>query len=76
MLLASISPAEIRIFLLSHAAKRFEADAEDMRSFALKREALRASLLNRDEADAYLRAIVKMAGDRNLAMPWPLNGEI
>lgn len=57
-------------FLLSHAAQRFEEDAEDMRSYAMKHEALRRSLQNRDEKDAYLRAIIRMVGHRNLCMPY------
>ena len=70
MLLEITSAKEIRDFLLAHAAKRFEEDAEDMQSYALKHEAIRRTLQNSNEEDAYMRAIIRMVGERNAWMPW------
>jgi GTP-binding protein EngB required for normal cell division len=64
MLMDAGSSAEIQKFLIAHAVQRFEEDAEDMRSFALKGEALRRALQNRNEEDAYKRAIIRMVGGR------------
>lgn len=61
---------ENREFLLFHAIQRFEEDAEDMRSFAMKHEAIRRGLQNRDEKDAYQRTVVRTVGDRTVCMPW------
>jgi len=63
-------------FLLAHAAQRFEEDAEDMRSYAMKREAIRRALQNLNEEDAYLRAIIRIVGGRSVCMPWAEDGEI
>jgi GTPase Era involved in 16S rRNA processing len=52
-------------FVLNEASRRFEQMAEDMQSFSLKTEALRRSLRNQDEEDAYLRAITHLAGTKN-----------
>jgi GTP-binding protein EngB required for normal cell division len=76
MLMDIVSTTENRKFLLSHAAQRFEEEAEDMRSYALKEEALRRELENRNEKDAYHRTIIRIAGGRNLSLPWPEDGEI
>jgi hypothetical protein len=54
----------------------FDEDAEDMKSYAMKREALRRKLQNRDEEDAYRRAIIRIVGGRNVCIPWPEDGEI
>ena len=76
-LLLSAAPNESSAdFLLSHAAGRFEEASEDMSSFAMKHEALRRSLHNTDEEDAYLRAIIHLAGGRNVCIPWQEEGEI
>jgi predicted GTPase len=65
-----------REFLLSHAVQRFEEDAEDMRSYAMKHEAIRRALQNRNEKDAYLRAIIRIVGGQSVCMPWAGDGEI
>ena len=76
-LLLDVTPSkDTRKFLLSHAAQAFEDDAEDMRTFALKREALRRSLENKNEEDAYRRAGIRLAGNRNVCVPWIQDGEI
>lgn len=76
MLLDTVQAEKIRTFLLSVAAERFEEDAEDMRSFALKHESRRRALENKDEEDAYRRAVIRMAGERSLCIPWAEDGEI
>jgi len=73
---AVIPIEELRRFLLKHAAKRLEEAAEDMRSFVIKNDAIRRSLQHRDEKDAYLRAVVHIAGKRALCVPWPLDAEV
>ena len=76
MLVDAVSKTESQQFLLSHAAQRFDEDAEDMQSFALKHEALRRSLQNRNEEDAYRRAVIRIVGGRSVCMPWAEDGEI
>jgi GTP-binding protein EngB required for normal cell division len=65
-----------RWFLLQEAARHFDELAEDMQSYAMKTEALRRGLRNRDEEDAYLRALDHLAGSKHLAMAWPDDIEI
>jgi predicted GTPase len=62
--------SESHDFLLSHAVKCFEEDAEDMRSYSLKIDALRRGLQNSNEEDAYRRTVIRMVGDRNVCLPW------
>jgi hypothetical protein len=75
MLLDVASTAE-GYFLLSHAVRRFEEDTEDMQSYALKHEAIRRTLQNRNEEDAYRRTMIRIVGGRNVCMPWPEDGRI
>jgi len=70
MLLDSCTAPEEREFLIAHAVRRFEEDSEDMQSFAIKHEGLRRGLQNRDEKDAYRRALARIAGGRSLCIPW------
>jgi len=72
---SSISPG-IQKFLLLDAARHFEQDAEDMKSYAMKRDALRRSLLNQSEKTAYFRTITRIVGYRSLCVPWDQDGEI
>ena len=76
LLLAASTGEEIARFLLSEAARRFEEMAEDMQSFGMKTESLRRSLRNRDEEDAYLRAVIHLVGAKGTCFPWNTNGEI
>jgi predicted GTPase len=76
LLLAASTGEEIGRFLLTEAARRFEEMAEDMQSFGMKTESLRRSLKNRDEEDAYLRAIIHLVGAKGACFPWNTNGEI
>jgi GTP-binding protein EngB required for normal cell division len=75
-LLLGASTAEFHEFLISHSAQRFAEDAEDMRSFVLKQEALRRALQNRNETDAYRRTMIRIIGNRNVCLPWPGDGDI
>lgn len=76
MLINSATQTELCKFLISHSAKRFEEDAEDMRSFALKFDARRKYLLNTNEEDAYLRSVIRLVGERSICAPWIEDGEI
>ena len=76
MLMDASPSAEIHEFLISHAVQQFGHEAEDMRSYALKRDALRRALQNQDEEDAYRRTITRIVGNRNVCMPWSQDGEI
>jgi len=76
MLVDTASTLGRREFLMSHAVQRLEEDLEDMRSFALKHEARRRALQNRNEEDAYRRAIIRIVGERSVCMPWSEDGEI
>jgi GTP-binding protein EngB required for normal cell division len=72
-LAASAEGAENRRFLFSEAARHCDELVEDMQSFATKRDATRRYLTNRDEDDAYLRAITVVSGTKNLCFPWRLD---
>jgi hypothetical protein len=50
--------------------------AEDLRTYALKREALRTHLLNDDEHVASAVVVSHLAGSRGLVRPWRRNDEI
>ena len=71
--LAAVPDAETRRFLLSEAARRFDELAEDLQSFAIKHEGTRRYLLNRDEKDAYLRALIQVVGQKSLCSPWDID---
>jgi hypothetical protein len=53
-----------------------ERAADDMRTYALKRESLRRDLLNDEEQQAYLQVIARMAGHQQLARPWRDDDEL
>jgi GTPase Era involved in 16S rRNA processing len=74
MLMDTVSTDGIREFLLSDAARHFQEDAVDMRSYSMKREALRRSLQNSNEVDAYRRAIIRMVGGKGVYVPWAEDG--
>jgi hypothetical protein len=63
MLLDVVAATEDRELLLSHSIQCFETDVEDMRSYALKQEAIRRALQNTNERDAYRRAIIRVLND-------------
>ena len=68
------SGADLAKFLLSEAARQFDQLAEDMRNYALKRDAIRGGLLTGDEEQAYLRALVHLAGHKALCAPRSTEG--
>jgi hypothetical protein len=51
-------------FLLREQVRRLADLAEDLRSYALKRDALRRGLLHQEEANAWRRALVQVVGER------------
>lgn len=63
-------------FLLREAALRFDHLVEDMQSFGLKNEALRRQLQNADEDDAYVRALIHIAGAKAVCFPWSIDGAV
>ena len=70
-LIAALENSELTPFLLEHASHRFGELGEDMQAFALKTEALlRRALRNRDEEDAYVRAITHIVGAKSICLPW------
>ena len=76
LLIAASTGQEITRFLLTEAARHLEEMAEDMQSFGMKTESLRRSLRNRDEEDAYLRALIHLVGTKGNCAPWSNDGEI
>jgi len=68
-LLAAVSTAALRQFLLAEAARQFGKLAEDMRAYAIKHEALQRGLATVDEKDAYRRALVHLVGDKRVCLP-------
>jgi GTP-binding protein EngB required for normal cell division len=76
LLIAASDNREVADFLRAEAARHFEEAGEDMQSFAMKTDALRRYLRNKDEEDAYLRALSHLAGNRSICVPWPADVEI
>ena len=76
LLIRASASDDIAEILSKTAARRFEEAAEDMRSFAMKRDATRRTLTNDDESDAWMRAITHMVGAKSYCMPRPNDGEI
>ena len=52
-------------YLLRQQARRLEEISEDMRSYVLKRQALRRGLAHSEEESAWRRALVQLVGERN-----------
>ena len=75
-LIAAASNEDIIRFLLAEAARHLEETAEDMQSYAMKRSAVRGPVTNADENDASWRAMVYLAGSKNVCATWPADGEI
>jgi hypothetical protein len=69
LLLAEVTDVPSRQFLLDVAASRLHILAEDMQSFALKREARRRGLLNSNEEHAWYWALEHVAGVETLCRP-------
>jgi ribosome biogenesis GTPase A len=68
-LLNAVPEDSLRAFLLNAAARWFGELAEDLRAYALKREALRSTLTTGDEDDAYRRALIHLVGDTRVCLP-------
>lgn len=47
-----------------------------MQAFAMKTDALRRALRNRDEEDAYVRMITHLVGSKTVHAPWEEEVEI
>jgi hypothetical protein len=71
MLVKASSDGKTIRFLLQTASTVLQLVSEDMEGFALKREATRRHLVSEDEEDAYLRAVIHLAGAKhNCANRW------
>jgi hypothetical protein len=62
--LAASPPSEVAEFLLREQVRHLEEVSEDMRSYSLKRDALRRGLLNTDEDNAWRFALLQLTGER------------
>ena len=62
-LATDLSPDVVRLLIGVQAEQLLEI-VEDMRSYGLKRAAVRQGLINSREADAWRRALVRLAGER------------
>lgn len=67
--LLSITSDEVREFLLTATSRQFERLSEQMQSYVVKRNALRSDLINNDEEDAYLRALIHLVGAKDYSAP-------
>jgi GTP-binding protein EngB required for normal cell division len=76
LLVEAVASQDVVEFLLTQAARRFEEVAEDMQGFAVKWEAIRRTLHNRDEEDAYARAVVHVVGESRVCIPWRQDGDL
>jgi len=76
MLVEASSNEETTTFLLQTASTVLQLISEDMEGFALKREAIRRHLASEDEEDAYLRAVIHLAGAKHNCVPWTCRHEI
>ncbi len=76
LLAAAAHSADLVRQVLQHAAGRFDEAAEDMQNYAMKHEGIRRWLQNKDERDAYLRAIVHLVGEKAACGLWQDDAEI
>ena len=68
-LVAALPEEQTVASVLRVAARQFHQLAEDMRSYAVKTEALRRELYTADDHDAVLRALTHLAGSRRGCWP-------
>jgi len=66
---AGMEPWAARALLRALAAM-LRRDSEDMRAYALKREAYRSALVTAEESRAHLDALRRLAGPPALTQPW------
>ncbi len=69
VLAADPAPADGRAMLRA-LATALRRDSQDMRAYALKREALHSELITDEESRAYLDALHLLAGRSELVQPW------
>jgi signal recognition particle receptor subunit beta len=62
----AIADGEVVRIFLRRQAESWERVAEDMRRYALKRDASRRALTTKDELDADQRGLIALAGQRNV----------
>jgi GTP-binding protein EngB required for normal cell division len=70
MLVKTSADKETIRFLLQRASTVLQLVSEDMEGFGLKREATRRHLVSEDEEDAYLRAVIHLAGAKYNCALW------
>lgn len=70
---AGMEPGTARA-LLHLLAATLRRDSEDMRAFALKREAYRSGLITAEESRAHLDVLRRLAGPPALTQPWTEQG--
>ncbi len=68
LILNYITDKDVEQFLLLASAKNFKSMAKSMQSYVSKRENLERHLHDTDEKDAYLRAVIHIAGARCLGI--------
>jgi hypothetical protein len=68
-LVAALPEQQTVALVLRVAARQFDQLAADMRSYAVKTEALRRELYTADDYDAVLRAFTHLAGSRRVCWP-------
>jgi GTP-binding protein EngB required for normal cell division len=76
LLLPRFQDRTTKEFMLRTGARHFEETAEEMQNYAIKHQALRRSLLNADENDAWWRALTHISGAEQFCCPWPQDREI
>lgn len=69
ILISLLTSREVVQFLLMETVKHLRETAEGMRRYVLKHEGLERQLIHRDEKYAYLRALIHVAGARNVCAP-------
>ena len=72
LLLAAIGPGEAAKWLLMVEATLMERVSEDMRRYALKHDGVRRDLASEEELSAAKRALILVAGHRNVNGLWKL----
>lgn len=65
----AISPQDLWSFLRRESSKRFRKLAAEMYNYVAKREAVRRDLINADEEDASLRALIHIVGAEDYSAP-------
>ena len=69
LLVSVVTSQEMIQFLLSETSRHFKETADDMHHYVLKRYNLQRHLISDDEQYAYLRALIYVAGKRNVCIP-------